>query len=621
MKKYMNLVNSPKDLKKLSEKELNILAEEIREFLLEKVSHSGGHIASNLGVVELTIALHKVFNLPEDKVIWDVGHQCYIHKILTGRKDRFDTLRQFKGLSGFPKRDESEYDFFDSGHSSNSISVALGMAKARDLKNEHYSVVSVIGDGALTGGIAYEALNNVSDLKTNLIVILNDNEMSISKNIGGISSHLAKLRTTPFYTEFKKKFNHVVTGIPIVGNSVYSGMGKVKDLVKYLVLSGIIFEQFGFKYIGPVDGHDIHELLSVMKSAKKAKVPVLIHAITKKGKGYRLAEDKPDKFHGVPPFDLETGKNTNNRKCESYSAVFGSKLIEMAEEDKRIVAITAAMEDGTGLSQFAHKFPNRFFDVGIAEQHALSYAAGLAINGIKPFIAIYSTFLQRAYDQLLTDICLQKLPVILGIDRSGIVGEDGETHNGIFGLSFLSHMPNLTMMVPKDKNELKAMMDYALMVGAPCTISYPRGEVLDLSDISQNYNMNEPIECLKEGHELAIIASGRMVERAYNCAKILEEQNINATVLNYRIIKPFNKELMLQMIGKSKYVITLEDNSIYGGMGSIVASFLGGTHNQVKLLHLGWPDKFIEHGNIKSLEEYYGLDLESIVHKIKEFIK
>ncbi|MFA5528149.1 MAG: 1-deoxy-D-xylulose-5-phosphate synthase [Peptostreptococcales bacterium] len=620
MKKYLDQINSPKDLKELSDEELNKLAEEIREFLLDKVSHSGGHIASNLGVVEITLALHKVFNLPEDKIIWDVGHQSYIHKILTGRKDRFDTLRQFKGLSGFPKRDESEYDFFDSGHSSNSISAALGMAKARDLKNEHYSVVSVIGDGALTGGIAYEALNNVCDLKTNFIVLLNDNEMSISKNIGGISSHLAKLRTAPFYTELKKKVKKAITGIPLVGNGVYAGMGKAKDLVKYLILSGVIFEQFGFKYIGPVDGHDIHELLSVMQSAKKAKVPVLIHAITKKGKGYPLAENEPDKFHGVPPFDLETGKNTDKRKCESYSAVFGSKLIEMAEEDKRIVAITAAMEEGTGLGYFAQTYPDRFFDVGIAEQHALSYSAGLAINGLRPFIAIYSTFLQRAYDQLLIDICLQKLPITLGIDRSGIVGEDGETHNGIFGLSYLSHMPNLTIMIPKDKNELKAMMDYALKLGGPCTISYPRGEVLDLSEISQNYKVDEPIECLKEGRDVCIIASGRMVERAYNCAKLLGEEKINATVLNYRILKPFNKELMLQWIGKSKHVITLEDNSIYGGMGSIVASYLDGTQ-PIKLLNIGWPDKFIEHGDIKQLEKNYGLDLESIGQKIKEFIK
>lgn len=617
MNKYIGKLNFPHDLKDLSEHELELLADEIRMFLIDKVSKTGGHLASNLGVVELTIALHTIFESPKDKLIWDVGHQSYIHKILTGRAIEFDTLRQFNGLSGFPKKEESPHDFFDSGHSSNSISVGLGIAKARDIRKEDFSVVVVIGDGALTGGIAYEALNNAGHGDTNLIIILNDNEMSISENIGGISKHLCRLRTAPAYTEIKKKVKTILKKIPKVGNGLYLGLEKVRDTIKYTVVSGILFEELGFTYLGPVDGHNMHEMLSVLCVAKKAKGPVIIHTLTKKGKGYKSAEKQPDKFHGIGPFISETGEVLSKSRGESYSSIFGKKMIKIAEQDKSVVAITAAMADGTGLKEFSQKYPDRFFDVGIAEQHAITFAAGLALNGMKPVVTIYSTFLQRAYDQIMMDVCLQNLPVVICVDRGGIVGEDGETHHGIFDISYLNHMPNMTILAPKDKNELEAMIDYGLKLGKPCAIRYPRGNAVDLSEISNRLEIDGTVEVITEGSDLCIVAVGRMVQPAYEASEILKQHGIHACVLNARFIKPLNERTYINIFKNVNRILTIEDNTIIGGFGNSIGSLV--QKHQLKdtiVFNMGWPDKYIEHGLIKELDKKYGLDAEGIVNNV-----
>ncbi|SFP91510.1 1-deoxy-D-xylulose-5-phosphate synthase [Caldicoprobacter faecalis] len=612
-------IDSPKDLKCLNIDELKQLAEEIRQFLLEKVSRTGGHLASNLGVVELTIALHYVFNSPFDKIIWDVGHQAYVHKILTGRREQFDSLRQFGGLSGFPKRSESVHDVFDTGHSSTSISAALGMARARDLKNEKYSVVAVIGDGALTGGMAFEALNDAGHSKTNLMVVLNDNEMSISENVGALAAYLSKLRSNPRYTRVKKGIDSLVRKIPWVGQYSANLIERFKNSFKYLVISGMFFEQMGFTYIGPIDGHNLAALIDVMKRATMVEGPVFIHVVTKKGKGYAFAEKKPELFHGVPPFDVQSGEISAKGEV-TFSQAFGQHLVEMAQRDPRIVAITAAMPEGTGLVEFKKRFPNRFFDVGIAEQHAVTMAAGLAANGFRPYVAIYSTFLQRAYDQILHDVCLQNLPVVLAVDRAGIVGEDGETHQGVFDISYLRHIPNITVMAPKNIDELKEMLDYSLTMEGPVAIRYPKGNTgID------NIFPAKPLEGLKwetmvNGSDCCIFSFGRMLKVALEVASILRRDGISARVINARIIKPLDEQLLMDISNRINKWITLEDTVIQGGFGSSINEFVAAHQLPVSVMNLGVGDRFVPHGSVERLLRQLGLDSNSVAFKVKKFL-
>ena len=620
--KILDKVNKPKDLKKLNYKEKDKLAEELREKVIKTVSENGGHLASNLGVVELTIALHSVFNTPEDKIVWDVGHQTYVHKILTERKNKIETLRKLGGLSGFPKVKESKYDCFETGHSSTSISAALGMARAKDLKKEDNEVIAVIGDGALTGGMALEALNDVGNSKTKVIIILNDNEMSISKNVGGISRFLTKVRTKKFY----KKSNNIVRKglekVPKVGPAIIILARRVKYSLKQLVIPKMFFENIGIKYLGPVDGHDIERLEWILKLAKKETEPVLVHIITKKGKGYKPAEENPDKFHSTSSFDIETGKSKKPKKAD-YSKVFGDKLVELAKKDERIVAITAAMADGTGLANFRKEFPNRFFDAAIAEQHALTMAAGLAREGMKPVIPIYSSFYQRGYDQVIHDICLQKLPVVLCVDRAGIVGNDGETHQGIYDLSFLNIVPNLTIMAPKDFEELEQMLEFALTLNAPVAIRYPRGGESDIKfETHKKIELGKAEKVIKFDKEIknkmTILAIGKMVARAVEVSKELKKYKINAEVINVRFLKPIDEKYILKSIKETRNVITIEDNIIKGGLGSTISEIITKNNlNDVKLKCFGYPDEFIKHGNVDEIEKIYGLDVQSIVNCCK----
>lgn len=613
----------PKDLKYMDEKQLTLLSYEIRDFLIDKLTKSGGHVASNLGVVELTIALHTIFESPRDKIIWDVGHQSYVHKILTGRAEDFDGLRKFGGMSGFPKREESPHDMFDTGHSSNSISAAMGFATARDLNGEDYNVVAVIGDGALTGGMAYEGLNNAGSANTKMIVVLNDNEMSISKNIGGMSQHLSKLRTSRGYLDFKKQLKKTLKGIPGVGKGLYSGLEHIRDTLKYAVVDGAIFEELGFKYFGPIDGHNIHDLLEALALAKVMEEPVLLHVITKKGKGYRNAEVNPGKFHGIGPFDSETGNVTSSSSNLTYSNIFGNKLVQLAAEDPKIVAISAAMIDGTGLSKFAKTFPDRTFDAGIAEAHAVTFAAGLAVNGFKPVVAIYSTFLQRAYDQIMIDVCMQKLPVIFAIDRGGIVGADGETHHGVFDLSYLSHMPGMTVLAPKDGRELAEMLAYATTLDGPCAIRYPRGEAENkCSNLEGMAPIDGKLEILKHGKDLNLIAVGNMVSTGLEVCELLRLKGIDVGLANARFIKPLDEESIIKFAEETGRLITLEDNVIDGGFGSKIERLLiENCNKEIKLKAIGWPDQFIEHGSISQLYKKYQLDSEGIVERVCEFLE
>lgn len=604
-------INSPSDIRGLDEKQLKELASEIRSFLIDKVSKTGGHLASNLGVVELTLALHYVYNMPLDKIIWDVGHQTYVHKILTGRKKYFDKLRQFNGLSGFPKPYESPYDLFVTGHSSTSVSAALGMAKARDLSGEKYNVVAVIGDGALTGGMAFEALNHAGASNINITVVLNDNEMSIGRNVGGISKYLNKMRTDPAYLNFKYDIKNILKKIPVVGNSLFKIAERLKDSLKYLLVQGMLFENMGFTYLGPVDGHDIGKLMDIFKRCKTISGPVLVHVVTKKGKGYSYAEEKPDMFHGIGPFNIETGKLLSQSKT-SYSKVFGSELERLAEDNPRIVAITAAMASGTGLSSFANKYPKRFLDVGIAEQHAVTFAAGMAASGYKPFFAVYSTFLQRAYDQVLHDICIQKLPVCLCLDRAGIVGEDGETHQGICDLSYLRSMPNMTVMSPKNLDEFKNMIDWCAEAEFPTAIRYPRGGDMDIY-----MGPVKPItlgswEQLIPGKDLAILACGRMVQFSYTACQRLNEKGIYPELINCRFIKPFDKEILSRIIKEFRMIITVEDNFIAGGFGSSVLEHAAGSGYGGRIINLGYPDEFIPQGSTDKLYKEFKLDSDGI---------
>ena len=612
----------PEKLKEMSERDLELLTYEIRDFLIEKVSKTGGHLASNLGVVELTVALHKVFESPRDKIIWDVGHQSYVHKILTGRAECFDGLRCLNGISGFPKREESVHDMFDTGHSSNSISAAMGYAAARDLNGDDYSVIAVIGDGALTGGMAYEALNNAGTSQSKMIVVLNDNEMSISKNIGGISQHLSKLRASQTYLEFKKQLKKTLKGIPGVGEGLYNGIEHFRDSLKYAIVPGAIFEQLGFKYFGPVDGHNIHELIEVMNFAKIMEGPVLIHAITKKGKGYRNAETNPGKFHGIGAFDPTTGNVLNGSSNLSYSFIFGNKLIQLAGENQKVVAVSAAMIEATGLGKFAVKYPDRIFDAGIAEAHAVTFAAGLAAGGYRPVVAIYSTFLQRAYDQILIDVCMQNLPVIFAIDRAGNVGADGATHHGLFDMSYLGHMPNMTVLAPKDGKELADMMEYALTLNSPCAIRYPRGEAFECIDEISSPLIDGSGERLLHGDDVEIFAGGKMVSIGIDACRKLKSRGIGAGLINVRFVKPCDRKMILAAAETGKRLVTLEDNVLEGGFGFTVNSILAEEGiPDVKVLNIGWPDKFIEQGSTVELFARYRLDAESIAERVCGFLE
>ncbi len=621
MKKLLEY-NFPEDLKEMTEKELSLLSYEIRDFLIEKVSKTGGHIASNLGVVELTIALHKVFDSPKDKIIFDVGHQSYIHKILTGRADQFDSLRCFQGISGFPKRSESPHDQYDAGHASTSISIGLGFAAARDLMGDNFEVVCVTGDGAMTGGIAFEALNNAGSMGSKLIVILNDNEMSIDRNSGSLSHHLSKLRASKTYLDFKKQLKRTVKGIPRVGDNLYAGMDHLRNSLKYAIVQGAIFEELGFTYFGPTDGHNIHDLNEVLSLAKAIDGPCLVHIVTKKGKGYRNAEQNPCKYHGVAPFDPTSGNAIKTMNGKTYSQIFGDKIINLASKDQKIVAVSAAMIDGTGLCELKKVFPERIFDAGIAEQHAVAFAAGMALNGYRPFVAIYSTFLQRAYDQLITDICLQNLPVIFMIDRAGAVGSDGETHHGVFDLSYLSHMPGMTVMAPMDGRELTAMMEYALTLSGPSAIRYPRGQAPDHTDLIKNYEINKKSLRVIKGKDVSIVAIGKMTDIAVKACEILNTYGYEAEIINSRFLKPLDIGTILSSVRKTKRLVTLEDNVLVGGFGSGILSMLNEYDQEnLKTLRLGWPDQFIPHGSVDELFSLHGLDPNSVAERVRDFIE
>ena len=608
-------INSIDDLKKLNIEEKKILAQEIREYIIKIVSKNGGHLASNLGVVELTISLHSIFNVPFDKIIWDVGHQTYTHKILTGRKEELKTLRTSGGIAGFPKLEESETDCFNTGHSSTSISIALGMAKARDIKKENNSIICVIGDGALTGGMALEALNDAGSSDTKLTVILNDNEMSISKNVGGVNMLLSKLRTKRLYTKSNISAKKIIKKVPVVGAPFVKFVQKAKRSIKQFIIPKMYFEDIGFRYLGPVDGHDIEKLESLLKISKELDGPVLIHVLTKKGKGYKPAEENPDKFHSTSAFEIETGKTLKEKQTD-YSKIFGNKLIKLAEENNKIVAITASMKDGTGLTEFQKKFPNRFFDVGIAEQHAIGFSAGLASNGMIPVVPIYSSFYQRAYDQVIHDVCIQNLPVIMCVDRAGIVGADGETHQGILDLSFFNIIPNLTIMAPKNFKELEDMLEFATKLNKPVVIRYPRG-----GEGKNVFKENTKIEygkaeILQEGNNISILAIGKMVDRAIDVCNKLKEDNINAEVINIRFLKPLDKEIIINSVKKTKNCITIEDNILLGGLASNVKELLLDNKLDVNIKTFGYPNKFIKHGSVEDIEKKYGLDTESIYNYV-----
>ena len=616
----LDKINNSDDLKKLNIEEKYLLADDIRKYILDIVSKNGGHLASNLGVVELTIALESVFNPNKDKIIWDVGHQSYVHKIINGRKDSIKTLRKMNGIAGFPKTSESPTDCFNTGHSSTSISAALGIAKARDLKKEKYSVVAVIGDGALTGGMALEALNHAGSSKTNLIVILNDNEMSISKNIGGINEILTKLRSKKKYNKSNDKWKKRIKSIPIIGNKTATIVSKLKDAIKQLIIPGMYFEEIGFKYLGPIDGHNIEEIEEILSEAKELEEPILIHIITKKGKGYENAEQNPDKFHSTSSFDLKTGLPIKEKQ-KDYSKVFGDKLVSMAKDNDKIVAITAAMKDGTGLKDFANIYPNRFFDVGIAEQHALTFASGLAKEGMIPFVSIYSSFYQRGYDQVIHDICMQNLPVIMCVDRAGLVGNDGETHQGLYDLSFFKLIPNLTIMAPKDFIELEQMMDYAITLNKPVVIRYPRGSESKIKFTKHQKITLGKSEILNTGTEVSIITIGNMTPLGMEIVNELKKYNISCDLINTRFIKPLDTSTIKKSIIKTKLVITIEDNTIIGGLSSSIKELLVDSSINTKIKSYAFPDNFIEHGSVQELREKYGITKENIIKYIKKTLK
>lgn len=603
------------DIKQISKEEYHDLAEEIRRFLIEKISVTGGHLGSNLGAVELTMALHLSLDLPDDKIIWDVGHQSYTHKLLTGRRDGFETLRKYGGMSGFPKRKESACDCFDTGHSSTSISAGLGLVKARDLAGERRTIVSVIGDGSLTGGMAYEALNNASQLRTNFIIILNDNNMSISENVGGVSKYLNTIRTANGYLDLKEGVYNALQNIPR-GDSIVKNIRRAKSSVKHLVIPGMFFEDMGITYLGPVDGHDVEAMMKVIREAKRCKNAVLIHAITQKGRGYAPAERHPARFHGTEPFDIETGLPSHHRTEPNYTDVFSTVMTKLGARDEKVVAITAAMPDGTGLKRFRNMYPERFFDVGIAEQHAVTFASGLAAGGMKPIVAVYSSFLQRAYDQILHDVCIQNLPVVFAIDRAGLVGSDGETHQGIFDLSYLSSIPNMHIMAPKNKWELSDMLKYALSLGVPAAVRYPRGNAWDgLKAFRKPVEFGKS-EILYEEEDIALIAVGSMVRTAVQVRSALKETGYSCSLVNARFVKPIDEEMVREMAQSHKLLVTMEENVASGGFGEKVREYADALHVSCHILTIAIPDAYVEHGNVSLLYQELGIDADSVTKRV-----
>lgn len=610
-------INQVNDIKEIPPEEYELLASEIREFLITKISQTGGHLASNLGVVELTMALHLSFDFPKDKVVWDVGHQSYTHKLLTGRKAGFDELRKYGGMSGFPKRKESDCDCFDTGHSSTSISAGIGLVAARDLLGGDEYVISVIGDGALTGGMAYEALNNASQLKKNFIIVLNDNNMSIAENVGGMSEYLNDLRTNEVYTNFKTGVEQSLNRIP-GGNYLANQLKKTKSGIKQLFIPGMLFENMGITYLGPVDGHDVQKLLDVFRKAKRVKGAVLIHVLTKKGKGYAPAERHPARFHGAEPFDIETGLPKNKRKKANYQDVFSTCMVKLGQRNEKVVAITAAMPDGTGLKRFKNLYPDRFFDVGIAEGHAVTFAAGLAAGGVRPIFAVYSSFLQRAYDQVLHDVCIQNLPVVFAIDRAGLVGSDGETHQGIFDLSYLSSIPNMHIMAPKNKWELSDMLKFAVGFTGPIALRYPRGEAYDGLREFRRPIVYGKSEILYEEEDIAVLAVGSMVKTAEEVRKNLKEIGYSCTLVNGRFIKPIDTEVLDELAKDHRLLVTMEENVRSGGFGEKVRDYVQEQKLPVQILNIAIPDEYVEHGNVALLYEEVGIDAKTVTKRIIE---
>ncbi|HIV41004.1 MAG TPA: 1-deoxy-D-xylulose-5-phosphate synthase [Candidatus Mediterraneibacter guildfordensis] len=609
----LELIRKENDIKKLSDEQLDGLADEIRRFLIEKISRTGGHLASNLGAVELTMALHLTLDFPEDKLIWDVGHQSYTHKLLTGRSGGFDTLRKYGGMSGFPKRKESDCDAFDTGHSSTSISAGLGLVEARELLGQDHTVVSVIGDGSMTGGMAYEALNNASRLKSNFIIVLNDNHMSISENVGGISRYLSGLRTTQTYTEIKKGVEGTLKKIPGRGDRIVSQLRKTKSGIKQLFVPGMFFEDMGITYLGPVDGHDVRKLVKVLNEAKRVDHAVLVHVITEKGKGYRPAEENPSRFHGTGPFDIRTGEPAEKSSTDSYTEVFSKVLADIARKDEKVVAITAAMADGTGLAAFKKYFPKRFFDVGIAEEHAMTFAAGLAAGGMKPVFAVYSSFLQRAYDQTLHDVCLQDLPVVIAVDRAGLVGSDGETHQGIFDLSFLSSIPNMTVISPKNRWEMADMLRFAVDYPHPVALRYPRGEAYEGMKEFRTPVEYGKSEVLYEEKDIAVIFVGHMAELADRVRSGIRDAGYSCSLINARFVKPLDTQLLDRLSHTHRLFVTIEENVMSGGFGEQVIEYASDAKLPVYVRNIGLPDDYVEHGNVEILRREAGLDCDRIV--------
>ena len=613
---YLEQINQVNDIKKLDKNEWNALAQEIREFLIEKISVTGGHLASNLGVVELTMAMHLAFDFPQDKVVWDVGHQSYTHKLLTGRKAGFDELRKYGGMSGFPKRNESDCDCFYTGHSSTSISAGIGLVKARDLLGGNYSVISVIGDGALTGGMAFEALNNASQLKSNFIIVLNDNQMSIAENVGGISQYLNGLRSAEGYNNFKEGLQNTLEKIPVYGEGLVRQLKKTKSGLKQLVIPGMFFENMGITYLGPVDGHNMDQLIRAFNDAKKIRHAVLLHVCTKKGKGYAPAERHPSRFHGAEPFEIETGLPKHKRTKANYTDIFSTVMRKLGDRDDKVVAITAAMPDGTGLKRFRNMFPDRFFDVGIAEQHAVTFAAGLAAGGLKPVVAVYSSFLQRAYDQILHDVCIQNLHVVFAIDRAGLVGSDGETHQGIFDLSYLSSIPNMTVMAPKNKWELSDMLKFAVDYDGPIALRYPRGEAYDgLQEFRAPVEYGRS-EMIYEEADIALLAVGSMVKMAEKVRDVLKETGYSCTLVNVRFVKPIDEELLEDLAKNHRLAVTMEENVRNGGFGDHVLEYVSDRELPLQVLNVALPDEYVEHGNVDLLYKEVGLDPELIAKRI-----
>ena len=613
----LDQIKQPNDIKKISPRDYPALAAEIREFLVNKISVTGGHLGSNLGAVELTMALHLVLDLPQDKIVWDVGHQSYTHKLLTGRREGFEHLRKYGGMSGFPKRKESECDSFDTGHSSTSISAGLGLVKARDLRGEDYTVVSVIGDGSLTGGMAYEALNNAARLETNFIIILNDNNMSISENVGGVSKYLNNIRTSNAYLDVKDGIYYAIRNTRY-GEPVVAGIRRAKNSLKQLVIPGMMFEDMGITYLGPVDGHDTAALVRVIREAKRRKNAVLIHVLTKKGKGYPPAEKHPARFHGAEPFDVQTGVPLKKKMKANYTDIFSTVMMKLGQRNDRIVAITAAMPDGTGLKRFSHAYPDRFFDVGIAEQHAVTFAAGLAAGGLRPVVAVYSSFLQRAYDQILHDVCIQNLPVIFAIDRAGLVGSDGETHQGIFDLSYLSSIPNMHICAPKNKWELSDMLKFAVAFEAPIAIRYPRGEAYDgLAQFRAPVEYGKA-EMLYEEEGIALLAVGSMVKTAEAARLRLKERGLSCTLVNARFVKPVDEEMIERLARGHRLIVTLEENVASGGFGERVRTFADEKELPAQILSVTIPDEYVEHGNVELLKKEIGIDEDTVTKRIRE---